>query len=191
MGLLKLTDAAAEPVTLAEAKAHLNIFETSRDTYITTLIKVARQWCEEYLQRSLIDTTWELTLDAFPTAIKLPRPRARSVTSVKYVDQSGVQQTLSAPSYTLDNKNEPGWIVPAYGYSWPSTRDQVNAVEVVFVSGFGANAASVPEPIRQWVLLAIGTMFDNRETEVIGAGLGATELKFAMRLIDSYKYWSV
>lgn len=191
MGLRKVTDAAAEPLTLAEAKAHLNVFETSRDTYITTLIGVARTWCEEYLQRSLIDTTWELTLDAFPTAIKLPRPRVRSVTTLQYIDTSGNLQTLNSNSYKLDDKSEPGWIVPAYGYSWPSTRDDVNAVIVTYVAGYGANAAAVPLPIKQWILLALGTMFDNREIEVTGAGLAAAELRYSYRLIDTYKYWSV
>lgn len=91
----------------------------------------------------------------------------------------------------MDDKSEPGWIVPAYGYSWPSTRDDVNAVIVTYVAGYGANAAAVPLPIKQWILLALGTMFDNREIEVTGAGLAAAELRYSYRLIDTYKYWSV
>jgi hypothetical protein len=59
---------------------------------------------------------------------------------VKYYDTDGVQQLLSASSYQLDKESEPGWLVPAYGYTWPTTRCMANAVEVIYVAGY-ADAA--------------------------------------------------
>lgn len=187
MALRKLTDATVEPVTLAEAKAHLNVFESSRDAYITALITAARTTAEGKLQRSLIDTTWELTLDAFPCAIPLRMPRVLSVTSVKYLDAAGVLQTLSPAAYYVDDRSEPGWIVPAYGTTWPTTFDQVNAVTVTFRAGFGTAASDVPQPIKQWILLMVGSMFENRETEVATPGIVVAELGFAERLLDPYR----
>lgn len=193
MALRKITDASAEPVTLAEAKVHCDIptGDTTRDTLVTGLITAARTACEERLQRTLIQTDWEFTLDAFPCAIPLRMPRVISVQSLKYYDTGGVQQTLSAPSYQVDDRSEPGWIVPAYGYSWPSTREQINAVTVAYRCGYGTDAASVPAPIKQWILLAIRTMYDNPASVVVSQGVVQLELGFADRLLDTYRVWSV
>lgn len=191
MALHRLVDATIEPVTLAEAKAHLNVFDASRDTLITSLIKAARTTCEERLQRTLLQTDWELTLDGFPCAIPLRMPRVLSVVSVTYVDVDGAPQVLSPTSYQVDDKSEPGWIVPAYGYAWPDTRDQINAVTVVYRCGYGADAAAVPMPIRQWVLLMIGSLFENRETVIATPGIVAVDLGFAERLLDTYRVWAV
>lgn len=187
MSLRKLTDATVEPVTLDEAKAHLNVFESSRDSYIATLISVARQACEGQLGRTLIETTWDLTLDAFPDAIPLRMPRVVSVSSVKYIDATGVQQTLSPSSYQVDDRSEPGWIVPAYGYTWPISRDQVNAVTVTYVAGYGPDATTVPAPIKAWILLMVGSLFENRETEIATPGIVVAALGFAPRLLDPYR----
>lgn len=186
MPLRRITDAGSEPLTLDEAKLHLRVTGSTEDTLITALIKAARTTCEERLQRSLLTTTWELTLDEFPEAIPLRRPRVQSVTSVKYVDVDGVEQTLDPAAYQVDDKSEPGWVVPAYGYSWPQTRQQVNAVAVRYTTGYGNNASDVPQPLRQWMLLMVGAMYENREAEVIAAGISATPLKFAEHLLDTY-----
>lgn len=193
MSLRKLVDASAEPVTLAEAKAHCDIAaaDTSRDTIITSLITVARTTCEERLQRTLIQSDWELTLDAFPCAIPLRMPRVMSVQSINYYDENGVQQLLSAPSYQVDDKSEPGWVVPAYGYTWPATRDQINSVTVAYRCGYGTDAAAVPAPIKAWILLAIRAMFDNPSSTVVSQGIVALDLGFADRLLDTYRVWSV
>jgi uncharacterized phiE125 gp8 family phage protein len=163
MPLRKTTDATVEPVTLAEAKAHLRVSDSAQDTYIGALITAARTTCEERMQRTLIHTDWTLTLDAFPDAIPLRMPRVVSVTSVQYVDTNGATQTLASTEYQVDNQSEPGWIVPAYGKSWPSTRDQANALTILYRCGYGADATLVPMPIKQWILLQIGAMFENRE----------------------------
>jgi uncharacterized phiE125 gp8 family phage protein len=72
--LTRTTPPAVEPVTAAEAKAHCRVDTTVDDAYIATLITASRQWCEEYLDRSLVNTQWTLRLDAFPYEIPLPRP---------------------------------------------------------------------------------------------------------------------
>lgn len=193
MSLRKTTDATVEPVTLADAKVHCDIAagDTTRDAIVTSLITTARTACEERLQRTLIQTDWELTVDAFPCAIPLRMPRVISVQSVKYYDEAGVQQTLAPSSYQVDDRSEPGWIVPAYGYSWPATRDQINAVTVAYRCGYGTDATSVPAPIKQWILLAIRAMYDNPALTVVSQGVVQLELGFADRLLDTYRVWGV
>lgn len=165
MTLRLITPPAVEPVTLAEAKAHLRVTHAGDDALITALVSAAREQCEHILGRALIEQTWELTLDAFPDAIRLDHPPIASVTSLSYVDPAGTTQVWPAPNYYLDKASEPGWITPAYGGSWPDVRDQANAVIVRYVAGYGAAAAAVPLAIRQWLLLAIGSLYETRERD--------------------------
>lgn len=171
MALILQTAPASEPVTAAEAKAHLRVTTSDDDTYISTLIIAARRHVETITRRALINQTWDYFLDCFPGSDKIviPLPRLSSVTTVKYTDKDNVQNTLTASKYIVDTNNEPGQIVLAYGESWPSfTPRPVNAVEVRFVAGYGSSAASVPEGIKQAMLLLIGHWFENRESINIG-----------------------
>lgn len=190
MALKLITDAAAEPITLAEAKAHLRVEVANDDALIGALISAARKLAEHELGRSLITQTWEKSLDAFPAAeIELPRPPIAAVTSVKYVDTAGTQQTMSNTLYSLDSDSEPGWLLPAYGTDWPDTLDTPNAVRVRYTAGYGADGTTVPTPIKQWMLLQIGAMYENREAVATVANIAA--VPFADRLLDPYRVWAV
>lgn len=165
MGFRVFTEPSAEPVTLAEAKAHLRVTNTDDDAWITAAIVTAREMAEQKTQRTLMATTWLRTLDAFPDAIPLRRPPIQSVTSIKYYDAAGALQTLNNASYKVDSETIPGWVVPAYGYTWPVTLDDINVVQVLYVAGYAA-AANVPQGIKNWILLTVGTMYENRESEI-------------------------
>jgi uncharacterized phiE125 gp8 family phage protein len=185
MALRRTIDATSEPLTTAEAKAHLRVTGSTDDTLIDALVKAARQMAENELPRSLITQTWEKTLDEFPDAIELPYPPIIVVTSVKYYDGAGTQQTLPSVAYALDAKSEPGWIVPAYGYDWPETREMANAVEVTYQAGYGANGGYVPPPIKQWILLMVGHLYENREASIPGVSI--TALPFIGGLLDPFR----
>lgn len=189
MGLKLITAPSVEPLTLADAKLHLRVDGTDEDALITSLIVAARQYAEHLTERSLITQTWELAIDAFPGAeIQLPRPKAIAITSVKYDDVSGAEQTLSAPNYTLDNYQEPAWLLPAFNTAWPATQGNANAVRVRYTAGYGAAAADVPEGIKRWMLLRIGSLYAMREEVVPGRAL---QPQFVDRLLDPYRIWSV
>lgn len=171
MPLVLQTAPTTEPVTTAEAKTHLRVTISDDDTYIGTLITVARRHVETITGRALINQTWDYFLDNFPSGDKIviPLPRLSSVTSVKYTDKDNVQTTFAASKYIVDTNNEPGQIVLAYGESWPTfTPRPINAVEIRFVAGYGSGAASVPEGIKQAMLLLIAHWYENREPINIG-----------------------
>jgi len=176
----------AEPLSLAEVLVHLKEDPGVQDVYIESLIRVAREACEDRLERSLVTTPWRLTLDAFPAAIKLYRPPVIAVQAVQFRDEEGVLQTLDPQDYELDRVSEPGYLVPAYGLSWPATRAQINAVTVDYTAGYGDTGASVPMPIKQWMLLAIGDMYANRNT---ASEKPRVRNEFAHVLLDPYRIW--
>lgn len=66
--LQRLSDPEIEPVTLAEAKRHIRAFAnvTSEDDDIDMLVKVAREWVEDYTGRVLVDQSWRLTIRKQP-----------------------------------------------------------------------------------------------------------------------------
>lgn len=187
MTTTRITDATTEPVTLGQAKAHLRVDGTDEDALIEALIKAARQDAENRLQRALLQSTWRLTLDAFPRAlpndvIPLGWGPIISVSSVKYYDPAGTLQTLDPSAYRLADSG----IEPVT--SWPASQARRGAVEITYLAGYGTDANAVPAPIVQWILLALGDLYANRERSaerpVVAQG-------FADGLLDPYRVWAV
>jgi uncharacterized phiE125 gp8 family phage protein len=177
---------SSEPITLADALFHLK--ETSDggqvDAKVTALIGVAREACENRTERTLITTPWRLTLDGFPEAIQLLQPPIIDVQSIEFMDAEGQWQTLDPQDYLVDTVSEPGYVVPAFGKAWPVTRVQINSVRVNYTAGYGATAASVPMPLRQWMLLAIGDMYENRNAS---AERPTVQHNFVDNLLQPYR----
>jgi len=167
--LNRTTDAATEPVTTAELKKHMNITAafTEDDDYIVTLEKAARYWVEDHTNRGLINQSWTLQMDWWPAdgVIRLNRGPVSSVTSVKYEDVDGDTQTLVAGTdYQTDLVSKPARILPEPGATWPTLEaDRANAIEVVFVAGYGATAASVLEDFKHAIKLLVGHWYEHRE----------------------------
>lgn len=184
---LKLIAApATEPVTLAEAKAHLRVDLSDDDDYITALIVAARWAAESATGRALMTQTWDLLLDAFPQKeILIGKLPIQSITHVKYYDGDGALQTMDSADYALDADALPGWLLPAYGESWPVTQDTANAVMVRFVAGY-ADSASVPQPIKHWILMYLGQLYQQREPVVAGASVAALPRAFWDALLDPF-----
>ncbi len=164
MGLTLITPPAADPVSLAEAKAQVRVqaSNTDEDTLITRLISAATRHIERSLDLSLMERTYRLTLDAFTDAIELPRGPVSAVNSVKYFDAEGVEQTVSDDDYTTDLTSIRNWVVLNSGSSWPATLNAVNAVSVEYVAGFDTLPTEYDD-LRHAILLLIGHWYLARE----------------------------
>lgn len=158
-----ITEPGVEPVTLADAKQYLRVSGTDEDALILRLIATARRRAEKLTWRALCTQTIDYVLDEFHCrVIELPAPPLQSVTHVKYFDLNGTEQTMDSSLYQVDTISEPGRIAPAYLQVWPSTRDQMNAVTVRMVCGYGGTA-QVPPDIANAVLLMVGHYYEHRE----------------------------
>lgn len=177
--LVRTVDPAKAFITLDEAKDQLNIDHTNDDALIDRLIGVVTQRLDGRngtLNRALLTQTWKWTIDGFSALAEMPLPPLQSVSSVKYLDSDGVEQTLAADQYQVLGVN--GWdkasIVEAYSASWPSHRSVSEAVNVTFVCGFGDDISDVPEDIRHAAMILLATFYENREAYVVGSA--ATKL---------------
>jgi uncharacterized phiE125 gp8 family phage protein len=191
--LVLVTPPAIEPVTVAEAKDWARITTSAEDDVVEMLLLAARRQVESTeLRRALNTQTWDYFLDAFPCdhggRIRVPRPPLQSVTSIKYIDTGGAQVVLAASEYQVDAKSQPGRVYPAWGKSWPATRDVPNAVELRFVAGYGNAIEDVPEEIRQAIKVMVNTGFQNREEIVTGTIVAAIPITMAARsLLAPYR----
>jgi uncharacterized phiE125 gp8 family phage protein len=193
---------ATEPVTLAEMRKHLGInqaAETLHDDIITGRIISARQWSERYTRQAFITQTLVAYGADFPNnlikgfkpvkasgltnnyVIALTSPLV-SVTSVKYLDNNGTIQTLDPTSYIVDTIG--ACIMPAYNQNWPTTRAQLNGLQIEYISGYGA-AANVPESIKDAIRFIVGQwqVFQN---SIEGVMRPFTIPNAAKQLLDNY-----
>lgn len=186
MGLTLKVAPAVEPVTLGEAKLHCKVDDSADDALLTALIVSARQQAEHRTGRALVTQQWELTIDEFDEdSIDLPNPKLQSVQTVTYLDADGVRQPLANTEYQAVTDELIGRILPAYGKSWPSCRVQPGSVAINYTCGYG-NAAAVPQGIKTWMLLAVGTWYGQREGIITGTIVSELPRDFFAALLDPY-----
>jgi uncharacterized phiE125 gp8 family phage protein len=184
-----VTKPTLEPIMLAETKLFCRVDHDLEDGTFAALITAAREHCEQVTGRALLSQTWERKLDDFSDVVYLPRPPLISITSVKYYDTSGVEQTLSTNIYEADIYGEPGCIRNKYNQVWPTVRNQPDAVAVRYTCGYGTAEYQVPWPIRLACLKHVDHAYSNRETVVAGA---VVELPLGIAdLLAPYVIWDV
>jgi len=160
------TQPTVEPITTAEAKTHLKVDGSDEDELIDGYIAAARQWVENYTSQKLVTQTVQQVFESFPTdCLELRVKPIQSVSSVGYVDTAGDSQTWSSAEYVTDLISNPARIAPGIEKEYPSTGDQINAITVTYVVGYGL-AASVPERFKNAIKLLVGEMYENRQNSV-------------------------
>lgn len=172
---LKLHEApSVQPITLAEAKAHLRVDHGDEDALITSLIAAATahvEGREGYTGRALVSQVWDMSLAAFPKdIIDLPFPPLQEVVQIIYLDKTGNSQTLGTDIYEVNTFTQPARIERAYSKEWPETYEAWNAVTIRFRAGYEPTdtdsptdmASGVPEPIKAAILLVLGDLYHNR-----------------------------
>lgn len=185
MGFKVITPPPDEPITTAEAMAHLRLDEDDA-TMLPIYLSAAREHAERFTGRTIARQTIEVAFDAFPAAeIELPHSPVMSIQSVDYTGADGADATLDPGAYVLDDYSEPQWLLPVIGSAWPATQSVINAVRVRYVAGYG-EGKPLPAPIRAAILLTLGHLYANRESVTVKAP--ATELPLGViALLRDYR----
>ena len=190
----RATGPAVEPLTVAEAKLHLRVDISDDDAYIATLITAAREWVENYLDRTLITTQLILRAAEFPTEeLELARPPmvasgTATAVVITYTLADTTTATLSTALYRVDRTSTPGNVAPIINGTWPSdVIEDANAVAVTYWAGYGPTSASVPATIRHAMLMLIGHWYDRRSAVLTGTI--SKPIEFAVESLLASNNW--
>lgn len=174
------TSPIVEPLTLTQAKSYLRVTGTDQDEVISRQIAAARDWAQAFMHRALISQTWDLVLDAFPSAIELPLGRTLSVAYIAYTDADGVTQTLTGASSSPVGSGEyqedltgtdGGVLLPPAGEAWPAVQSGAIApVRVRFTAGYGTTAAKIPADIVSGIEFRLADLYENRGQQDLRSG---------------------
>lgn len=189
MSLILTSGPALEPVTLAEAKAHLRVDGTAEDALIQSLIVTSRLHVEAALGLALVTQSWTWLVDRWPRPamrrgqvtgpqpasdlrLNLPLRPVQAIAHVKLWREDGTSESLDLSRFYLDGMATPARLV-WLGGALPSPGRLANGIEIAFTAGFGAAAAAVPATIRHALLLLVAHWYEHREPVEIGSGLVA------------------
>jgi uncharacterized phiE125 gp8 family phage protein len=163
------TPPTLEPVTLDEAKLFARVDGTADDALVTSLIVSARQNVEGQTGRSLIDQTRTATLDFLPNAneYELAFRPISSVTSIKAYNDDGTSEAVDVGSDIIVDESNARIALKADAASITGDR-QMEVFEIVYVAGYGATAADVPEWAKTAIKMLVSHYYENRETVALG-----------------------
>ncbi|MDP3897631.1 MAG: head-tail connector protein [Mesorhizobium sp.] len=161
MTLYRTVEPAAEPVTLADAKAQLRVAHDSEDELLSGLIRAARAEVEAQTGMALIDQAWRLALDRWPFAgiVRLRRHPVREILSVTVYGAEGEAQLVDPASYQADLASRPARL-HFTGNVAPERR--LNGIEIDFSAGFGEAGTDVPDLLKRAILMLVAHWYEFR-----------------------------
>jgi uncharacterized phiE125 gp8 family phage protein len=168
MSLILTTPPTAEPVSLAEAKAHLRVTHADDDSYISTLIISARRRIEARTGLRLMTQGWSQFMDSWPQdgLVELRLTPVASVVDVITYGDTDTPATIDPAHYFLDATCNPPRVVFRRGRSPAAPGRRAKGIEVRVIAGF-ASAALVPQELKQAILLIVADQFANRGDEAL------------------------
>jgi len=180
-----ITSGVTSGVTLAEAKGWLKVESDDEDTLIQALIDTAFMQVSQYTGRTFQAGAWETEFDYFPSKLKLDvMPIDITSIVVSYSDENDVDQVLDASEYFVRDPGPDDFATIDFNGTMPNLYNKENAVVVAYDAGYD----SLPAPVKTAILMQVATMFENRQTEIIGASTteitnGARSLLFPYKML--------
>ena len=177
MALLLTTPPTAEPLALADVKAHLRLAITDDDAYITALITAARRAIESHYALALMPQSWALFADAWPNdrVFHIPLWPVQTVISLTAYADDDSFVTINPADYYLDLATRPARLALRQGRAFAPPGRNISGLKITFVAGFGADATAVPAEIKEGLMATVADWYQNRG-DVAGGALPATAL---------------
>lgn len=161
MTLFRTVEPAAEPLTLAEVKAHLKIAHDSEDELLAGLVRAARQDLERSTGIALIDQSWRLALDNWPSqgcALVTIHP-VREVLSVTAYGTGGEASLIDPADYQIDKLSRPARL---HLERRPEPLRVFNGIEIDFSAGYGEAGTDVPDLLKRAILILVAHWYEFR-----------------------------
>ena len=164
MALLLTTPPIAEPLVLADVKAHLRLAITEDDAYISTLITAARRSIESHYGLALMPQTWALFADAWPLGgvFHIPLWPLQSVANLSVFADDDTTATIDPANYYLDVATRPARFALRQGRVFPAPGRNINGLKILFTAGFGTDASAVPAEIKEGLMATVADWYQNR-----------------------------
>lgn len=169
------TAATIKALTVAEAKAHLNVTHTEDDSLISDYIDAATKVIEDRCRRCFVEQTRRLVMTGFDDrryvhdrVIYPPRSPLNSVSSITYIATDATTTTLASSDYIVSAYESPGRISEGYSATWPATYGVADDVTVTYLVGSSTTTAGVPANVKQAIRMLVAHWYRNREHVIIG-----------------------
>lgn len=159
-----ITPPAVEPISLAEAKAHLRVSHADEDQLIGTLINSAGRIVEARSGLLLIQQTWKCYLDGWPEAgiIGLPLSPVSAIADLAVYGEDNIAAVIDPAHYFADTASRPARLVMRGSRAWARPGRVANGIAITLTVGFGVASAAVPAPLRQAILVLIAHWYEHR-----------------------------
>lgn len=174
------------PVTRTEVKAQLDVSHTEKDTMIDGLIAAATSRYDGLtgiLGICLVEQSWRQDFDDFDCTLRLQLGPVISITSVKYDDENGDEQTIDPADYALVSDLSGPYVKFLDSYTYPTLATQTEpAVRVTYEAGHANGGtdpnftSTVPDGIKQMMHMLIRHWFDNPSGVTVGVSAVLTPL---------------
>lgn len=181
--LSRVTETTPLGVSVSAMKSYLRVEHDLEDTLIGSLVKAATRYVEREIcgTRQILTATYDLPVACWWESLKLPRPPLSSVTSIKYYDTDGTEQTVATSKYLVRTPTfAPGVIERAPDQEWPTDvqADRQYPITIRFVAGYTASSDACPEGLQQAIRMLVAHWYTHREAAM--AGSVPQEIAFAV-----------
>lgn len=162
-------------VELVKINMRLPTDTNDDDVLLEHLIDVATERAEHELGRSLL--TKQYTTIACPTEKLRLKPTLDEIISITVTDDNDAETTLTVDDYKVIKNSA----IPVLKLASTAGKQ----VSIVYTAGYGT-AAAVPKTIKQWMMVDIATLYENREAVVSGS-VASIPYPFVDGLLDRYR----
>lgn len=145
-------------MTLEEAKAYLRLDGSGEDALLGRMVATATTLCEAFTGTVLVRREFVETVPAARAWQRLTHAPVVAITAIEAVSAEGEAEALPADAYAID--------IDASGTGWVrlTATDGLARLRVTSRAGLAEDAAGIPAPLAQGVVLLAAHLFDRRET---------------------------
>lgn len=180
------TPAAALAVSLDDVKLQLHITDDLQNDILTIYINAATIYAEKLTRRDFINRSYTTFRDAFPgvgegyyqfgdipisgnvsvlggnVGFELRKSALRSITTIKHL-VNDLLVTVADSVYYNTVEEDYSEVLTKADQEWPDNTDaRLQAIEIVFVAGFGAADTDMPKWVTLGIMQHVANLFYNR-----------------------------